>query len=92
MLKDLMAKHNVKIMTNKMLSSANNEEVIVSQGYKTLTVPAQTICIAVGYKPENTLHNQIDNIDADIHIIGNAARVANIMKAVWDAYEVAINI
>lgn len=92
MLKDLMAKHNVKIMTSTMLSGANNEGVIVSQGYKTLNVPAETICIAVGYRPENTLYNQIKNIDADIHIIGDAAKVANIMKAVWDAYEVARSI
>lgn len=92
MLKDLMTKYNVKIMTNTMLSGANNEEIIVNQGCKTLTVPAKTICVAVGYKPENVLYKQIENIDADIHIIGDAAKVANIMKAVWDAYEVAKNI
>lgn len=92
MLKDLIAKHNIKIMTTTMLSGANDTGVIVSQGYKTLTVPAQTICIAVGYGPENKLYNQIKDINADVHVIGDATKVANIMKAVWDAYEVARNI
>lgn len=92
MLKDLMVKYNVKIMTSTMLSGANDEGVLVTQGRKTLTVPAQTICIAVGYRSENTLYEQIKDIDTDIHIIGDAAKVANIMKAVWDAYEVARSI
>ncbi|MCJ7689837.1 MAG: FAD-dependent oxidoreductase [Clostridiaceae bacterium] len=92
MLKDLMEKHNVKIMTNTKLSGTNDEGVNLSQGNKNITVPAETICIAVGYKSENTLFHEIKNSDAVVHIIGDSAKVANIMKAVWDAYEVARSI
>ncbi|MFT5875384.1 MAG: 2-enoate reductase [Clostridium sp.] len=92
MLKDLMDKHNVKIMTNTKLLGANDGGVNLSQGNKNITVPAETICIAVGYKSENTLFHEIENIDAVVHIIGDASKVANIMKAVWDAYEVARSI
>ncbi|MBX4270054.1 oxidoreductase [Clostridium estertheticum] len=92
MLKDLMEKYNVKIMTNTKLSGVNDEGVYLSQENKNITVPAETICIAVGYKSETTLFHEIKNSDAVVHIIGDAAKVANIMKAVWDAYEVARNI
>ncbi|MGH4137700.1 FAD-dependent oxidoreductase [Clostridium sp.] len=92
MLKDLMDKHHVKIMTNTKLLGANDEGVNLSHGNKNITLPAETICIAVGYKSENTLFHEIENTDAVVHIIGDAAKVANIMKAVWDAYEVARNI
>ena len=52
-------------------------------------IPADTVLLCVGYRSENGLYEQLrDRVDA-IWQVGDARRVANIMYAIWDAFEVA---
>ena len=48
--------------------------------------------LAVGYMSENVLYNTLKNEVPDIHLIGDARHVSNIMYAIWDAYELASHI
>ena len=50
---------------------------------------ADTIAVAVGYRSENRLFQELQGLDAQLFQIGDANKVANIHYAIWDAYEVA---
>lgn len=58
----------------------------------TKNLKADTVILAVGYASENALYEQLKNEVSEIHLLGDARQVSNIMYAIWDAYEVAAHI
>ncbi|HBF39751.1 MAG TPA: 2-enoate reductase, partial [Firmicutes bacterium] len=68
----------------------NSLEVEMPEG--TQGVKADTVIAAVGYTAENALYNELRDEIAELYLLGDARRVANIMYAIWDAYEVASQI
>lgn len=51
---------------------------------------ADHIVVSVGYISENKLYNEVKG--ENVHLIGDAQKPENVMKAIWDAYEIAKNI
>ena len=53
-------------------------------------IPADNIIISVGYTPDDALYQAIQ---ADhVHLIGDAKKPTNVMDAIWEAYEAAMNV
>ena len=52
-------------------------------------IPADTVLLCVGYRSENTLYQQLRDQVAELWQVGDARQVANIMYAIWDAFEAA---
>lgn len=53
-------------------------------------IPADDIIISVGYTPDDALYQAIQ---ADhVHLIGDAKKPTNVMDAIWEAYEAAMNV
>jgi 2-enoate reductase len=50
---------------------------------------ADHIVVSVGYISENKLYDEIKG--ENVHLIGDAQKPENVMKAIWDAYEIARN-
>lgn len=93
MLRDLLKFHQVNVLTNTSLSEVTDEGVVVvEKGSHKTTLPADTVVIAVGLKPDQELYSALKDSVPDIHIVGDAAEARNIMHAVWDAYEATRNI
>ena len=44
----------------------------------------------LGYNSDNASSTEI--ADTDVHVIGDANKVSNLLGAIWQAYELAINI
>jgi 2-enoate reductase len=53
-------------------------------------IAADSIVVSIGYISEKRLYEQIKN--DHVYLIGDAKRPANVMEAIWQAYETAINI
>lgn len=53
-------------------------------------IPADDIVVSIGYLPENQLYKEVQA--ENIHLIGDARRPANVMEAIWSAYEAAMHI
>lgn len=90
MLLDLLAFHNVGVITGARLQKIDGENVIVKHeeaGDRSLS--ADTVVLAVGLKPENGLYQQLAGEFARIYQLGDCREPRNIMGAIWDAYEVA---
>ncbi len=52
-------------------------------------IPSDTVIIAVGYKADKSLFEELEKEVAKVFNLGDSRQVRNIKGAIWDAYEVA---
>ncbi|HHV79579.1 MAG TPA: FAD-dependent oxidoreductase [Firmicutes bacterium] len=89
MLKDLLKFHGVEVLTNTSLAEVTDEGAVVKDAEsRTKTIPADTVVIAVGMKPNDTLFKSLAKT-TKAFCIGDSRKPQNIMYSIWDAYEVA---
>ncbi len=55
-------------------------------------IPADSAILAVGYKEESSLYQELQFDIPSLYLLGDAKNVSNIMYAIWDAFEVANHI
>lgn len=92
MLKDLLNFHNVEIITGTSLAAIKDTEAVVKTKSGEKAIEADSVVMAIGYNPENSLYKQIAPDMDEVYLLGDARKVQNIMNAIWDAYEVARNV
>lgn len=92
MLKDLLNYNKVNIYTSALVKEITEKGVAIKTKDGEKSIDADTVILSVGYKSDNTLYNELEDIADDIYVLGDARNVRNIMYAIWDAYEVARNI
>ena len=51
-----------------------------------------SVILSVGCTEEDSLCKELESEIPEIHLLGDARKVSNIMYAIWDAYEVANHI
>jgi len=72
-------------------NNANRAKLMYTAGSagieKASKLAADHIIVSVGYISDNKLYSELKG--EHIHLIGDAEKPENVMKAVWDAYEVA---
>ncbi len=89
MLEDLLNHHNVKIMTSTSIIESTATTVKVQAEDGVSEIPCDTIIPCIGYTANNSLYQELSKLDTPIHNVGDSRKVANIMFAIWDAYELA---
>lgn len=89
MLEDLLHNNNVNIMTSSKLTSTTANSVIVETAEGNKEIDCDTLITCVGYRANNALYNELSELDTPVHNIGDSNKVANIMYAIWDGYELA---
>lgn len=52
-----------------------------------LSIPCDTIVLAVGYTSDNALYNELKDSDVPAYVIGNAKQAGNILSAIHQANE-----
>lgn len=92
MLEGLLPFNGVKILTSAKVSKFENGVLSVDtlEGAKNLN--CDSVILAVGYNEENSLYHEVEFEVPEIYLLGDAKKVANIMYAIWDAFEVANHI
>ncbi|SFD14141.1 FAD-dependent oxidoreductase [Clostridium uliginosum] len=93
MLIDLLKMHKVKVLTNKYVYEIKEKSIVVADNkHKKSEVDAENVVLAVGYASDTKLYDKLRDKVPELYLIGDARKAANILNAVWDAYEVARNI
>lgn len=92
MLEKLVPFKGVKLLTSSKVIKTTENGVIVETNGAQQKIAADSVILAVGYIADNSLYEEVKYDIADIHLIGDARKVSNIMYAIWDAYEVAANL
>jgi 2-enoate reductase len=92
MLERLVPFSGVEVVTSAKVVKTSAKGVLVNVNGTERELQADSVILAVGYNSENSLYMELKYDFSDIHLIGDGRKVANIMYAIWDAYEVASNL
>ncbi|MDN5348512.1 MAG: 2-enoate reductase [Clostridia bacterium] len=75
-----------------LLEVTDQGVIIIDKSLRKTNLPADTVVLAVGFKPEQGLYRSLMGEIPELYLIGDSRKPRNIMGAIWDAYEVARNI
>jgi 2-enoate reductase len=93
MLLDLLAKYNVKILTNTMVQAVSKNSVeAIDKLFKTYSFPCDQVALATGQKPSGDLYRLAKGQLAEVYEIGDSTEPRNIHFAIWDGYVVGSSI
>ncbi len=94
MLIDLLVFNDIPIYTNHSVEAVTKESVAIKSRLtsEVQQIEAESVIAAVGYESNKSIYEEIQYDFPSVHLIGDARHVANIMYAIWDAYEIARNL
>lgn len=92
MLQNLVISHKIGVHTNTKVTAITSKGVQFEENGSTVELDADTIIASIGYISDKSLYEAIKDCGADVHLIGDATKVSNLMGAIWDAYEIAMAI
>lgn len=89
---ELLEHYKVDIQLGAKLLSVESDGVIVEQNGSAEKLIADDVILAIGFRSERTLYEQIRTIHGRVYNMGDSNRPSEIMAAIWDAFEVASNL
>lgn len=90
MLKDAFEYYGADIREGCRIIEVNDQgAVVMNPEGNTVTVDADTVIMAVGFRPLPSMKDALEELNMDIYQVGDGRVVGSIMSAVWEAYEVA---
>ncbi|MDE4542759.1 FAD-dependent oxidoreductase [Thermoanaerobacterium sp. R66] len=92
MLKELIPFKGIKTITSAKATAYDGKVLKVNTPDGDIDIAADTVILAVGYAPSDSLYREIKDKISNVYLIGDAGNVSNIMYAIWNAFEVAKNI
>ncbi|WP_422447609.1 FAD-dependent oxidoreductase [Thermoanaerobacterium sp. DL9XJH110] len=91
-LTNILNKYGVKQYTNtKVVEITDNGVVCESKGNR-FTLPADTIVLAFGYKPNKTLEDKARAYCREVYTIGGAVKTSNALDAIQDGFQVGLKL
>ncbi|WMJ86840.1 oxidoreductase [Anaerocolumna sp. MB42-C2] len=92
MLQNLVLSHNIGVHTNVNVTAITSNGVQFEENGSSVELDAGTIITSIGYISDKSLYEALKDCGAEVHLIGDASKVSNLMGAIWDAYEIAMAI
>lgn len=92
MIPDLFEYHRVNVLESHKLSAVKNGRVILEHEGQEKTLDADSVVIAVGFRPAPSMAQELVGCGAVVYEIGDGRQVSTILHAVWNGYEVGNNI
>ena len=89
MMFDLLRYYHVEWIVGSWLTAITSQGILFkNKTTKEGTLESDTVVVAIGQEPEQTLFKDLVGRRSKLYLIGDAREPRNIMGAVWDAYEV----
>ena len=92
MLELLVPYNGVEVVTGARVTGYHGEILTADVSGEVREIPCDSVILSVGYREENHLYQELEFDVPEIYLLGDAKKVANIMYAIWDAFEVANHI
>ena len=86
MLREILRHYRIPVYTQTKTTAITDAGVEIEGPEGKKTLPADSVVTSIGYIPGSGL---AEKDGRNIHIIGDAAKVGNLMNAIWQAYDVA---
>jgi 2-enoate reductase len=92
MLRDLVKFKKIDVRLNTIVAGATDNGFLLKSDGKEASIIADSAIVSIGYNSQRNLYDEIKFNVPQVHLLGDARQVQNIMYAIWNAYEVARNI
>lgn len=89
MLETLIPYNNIQVVTSAKVQHFENGVLTAQTPEGECKLEADDVILCVGYKEEDSLYKELEFSVPELYCLGDARKVANIMYAIWDAFEVA---
>lgn len=90
MLTDLIRFHKIPIYKNSKAWQTDGKGLLIQSAKGTEHVPAGTVVLSVGYRADQELAGKLWEAGKEVYVIGEAKDGSgNILRSIWDAYEIA---
>ena len=89
MLREIIRFYEIPVHTEAKVMAITDEGVVIEEKTGKMTIPADSVVTSIGYIAGAPLAEQSGK---NVHVIGDAAKVGNLMGAVWQAYDIAKDI
>lgn len=87
---NLLADANVKIFTDtKVVQITDKGAIIADKENKRSTLEADTVVLAVGFKPERRLWESLKDKVSEVYAIGDCVEPLKVMNAIWGGFRTA---
>ncbi|MBM4761095.1 FAD-dependent oxidoreductase [Bacillus sp. B15-48] len=91
-LKKILNEYEVQQYTNSKLVEILDDAVVVENSSGTVTIPAETVVLALGYKPNNKLAEELQSVHHNVITIGGAIKTSNALIATREGFDTGMNI
>lgn len=93
MLKDLLAYNKVTVYESTSADHVTDEGLVVKHADGTQqTIPCDTVVESLGYRSDDGLYQELHDSDKLVYNIGDSNKVGLIMNAIWDAYQLSMEL
>ena len=93
MLIDLLKYYQIPIHGGCKASKTEKGGLTVSSADGDRLIPAGTVALSIGFRADHTLENKLMEAGLPVSVLGDAALGnGNILRSIWDAYEVASHV
>lgn len=92
MLERLIPFNGIEVITRTKAQDYDGTNLSLDVSGVRRKIQCDSVILAVGYKEEKSLYEELKYDIPEIYAIGDSRKVANIMYAVWDAFEIANSI
>jgi len=92
-LMDLLSEYGVEIKTELKLEEVTDQGLMVIDiKWNRYQIPADSVVLSTGAQPLSVMVNSFDGLAKDIYVIGDCAKPRDLMSAIHDAFNVAVEI
>ena len=92
MLERLLPFHGVETLVSSSVQKYEGGKIFVKMPQGERQLDCDTVILSVGFREDRGVFDAWETSAREIYLLGDAKKVANIMYAVWDAFEVANHI
>jgi len=86
---NLLRESGVTVLTGTKLLEINGGGAVVASGGESSVLEADTVILAVGFRPVSSLLEALEGKVPELHGVGDCVRPGKILDAVWGAFHVA---
>lgn len=86
MIREIIRYYNIPVYTNAKVKAVEAGNVIIETSDDMIRVPAENIIASIGYNAETDFST--GNAE-NIHVVGDADHVGNLLDVIWKAHDVA---
>lgn len=89
---NLLNENGVKSYVNSKVTKITKEAVVIEKSGQMISLPADQVVLAMGYRPLCTLADEIADLCDEITSIGGAIKTSNALDAIRDGFDAAMRL